>query len=75
MLIVRDYNNIKNTINDDETKLFAEHLTYLENQIAPGMRKINWGSNADFFVQHIRQDCKFVFLKVKKFQNNVQKIR
>jgi dynein heavy chain len=26
MLIVRDYNNIKMTISDDQTKLFAEHL-------------------------------------------------
>jgi hypothetical protein len=31
MLIVRDYNNIKMTISDDETKLFQEHLQYLEN--------------------------------------------
>jgi dynein heavy chain len=74
MLIVRDYNNIKMTISDDQTKLFAEHLQYLENQIAPGIKKFNWGSNAEFFVQSTRKECKLVYSKVKQFQNNVDKI-
>jgi dynein heavy chain len=74
MLIVRDYNNIKMTISDDETKLFAEHLSFLENQIAPGIKKFNWGSYADNFVQSCRGSCKNVYAKVKKFQTNVQKI-
>jgi dynein heavy chain len=30
MLIVRDYNNIKHTISDSETLLFAEHLGALD---------------------------------------------
>lgn len=75
MLIVRDYNNIKHTISDSETALFAEHLGALEMQISPGIRKFNWTSTADFFVNSVRKDCKMVYEQVKKFQNNVQKIQ
>jgi Dynein heavy chain, N-terminal region 1 len=44
MLIVRDYNNIKHTINEKEQSLFSEHLGILERTIEPGIRRHNWGS-------------------------------
>lgn len=74
MLIVRDYNNIKHTIEDKEVPLFQEHLGRLDAQILPGIRKYTWVSSADAFVNHCRSECKKVFEEVKAFQGNVQKI-
>mmetsp|Transcript_20727 Transcript_20727/g.31790 ORF Transcript_20727/g.31790 Transcript_20727/m.31790 type:complete len:322 (+) Transcript_20727:2434-3399(+) len=74
MLIVRDYNNIIHIINDKERLLFKEHLDYLDRTIEPGIRRHNWGSQADNFVYACRKECQDVFLNVKKFQNNVMKI-
>jgi hypothetical protein len=74
MLIVRDYNNIKHTINEKEQSLFSEHLGILERTIEPGIRRHNWGSQADNFVLACRGECLNVYLNVKTFQNNVQKI-
>lgn len=74
MLIVRDYNNIKFTINDQEAALFSDHLQYLEKTIEPGIRRHNWGSSVDNFVYNCRRECLAVYSNVKKFQNNQQKI-
>jgi len=67
MLIVRDYNNIKLTINDQEQLLFADHLHQLERQIEPGMRRYNWSNPADTFVFACRKECLEVFINVKQF--------
>jgi hypothetical protein len=74
MLIVRDYNNIKFTINDEEAALFSDHLNILEKTIEPGIRRHNWGSSVDNFVYNCRRECLDVYSNVKKFQNNQQKI-
>jgi dynein heavy chain len=74
MLIVRDYNNIIATINDKERSLFKEHLDILDRTIEPGIRRHNWGTQADNFVYACRKECQDVFLNVKKFQDNVMKI-
>ena len=74
MLIFRDYNTIIHTINDKEKSLFKEHLDILDRTIEPGIRRHNWGSQADNFVYACRKECQDVFLNVKKFQNNVMKI-
>jgi hypothetical protein len=74
MLIVRDYNNIKYTINEKEQSLFSEHLGMLERTIEPGIRRHSWGSQVDNFVYSCRKECNDVFLNVKKFQNNLSKI-
>ena len=74
MLIVRDYNNIIATINDKEKSLFKEHLDILDRTIEPGIRRHNWGTQADNFVYACRKECQDVFLNVKKFQDNVMKI-
>jgi hypothetical protein len=71
MLIVRDYNNIKHTIEDKEMPLFAEHLGRLDQSILPGLRKYTWAASADAFVGHCRSECKKVFEEVKVFQGNV----
>lgn len=70
MLIVRDYNNIKFMINDQEASLFNEHLMGLEKTIEPGIRRHNWGSSIDNFVYNCRRECQDVFINVQKFQNN-----
>ena len=67
MLIVRDYNTIIHTINDKEKSLFKEHLDILDRTIEPGIRRHNWGSQADNFVYACRKECQDVFLNVKKF--------
>jgi dynein heavy chain len=74
MLIVRDYNNIIVTIDEKERSLFKEHLDMLDRTIDPGIKRHNWGSNADNFVYACRKECQDVFLNVKKFQNNNMKI-
>jgi hypothetical protein len=47
MLIVRDYNNIIHTIDEGERPLFKDHLEILDRTIEPGIRRYNWGSQAD----------------------------
>lgn len=42
MLIVRDYNGIMQLINPKEKQLFNDHLSGLDKQIEPGVRKYNW---------------------------------
>lgn len=75
MLIVRDYNNIQHTINEEEAALFNDHLMYLEKTIEPGIRRHNWGSSVDNFVYNCRRECHDVYCNVKEFQNNQQEIR
>jgi dynein heavy chain len=65
MLIVRDYNNIKFTINEKEQALFSDHLMYLEKTIEPGIRRHNWGSQVDNFVYNCRRECLDVYSQVK----------
>jgi hypothetical protein len=74
MLIVRDYNNIKFTINEKEQALFSDHLMYLEKTIEPGIRRHNWGSQVDNFVYNCRRECLDVYSQVKQFQTNQEKI-
>ena len=58
MLIVRDYNMIIETISDSrERALFREHLDILDKTIEPGIRRHNWGANADMFVYNCRKEC------------------
>jgi dynein heavy chain len=75
MLIVRDYNTIIHTVSDEEKSLFKEHLDILDRTIDPGIRRHNWGSQADNFVYACRKECQDVFLNVKKFQSNVAKVQ
>jgi len=75
MLIVRDYNTIIYTVNEEEKSLFKEHLDILDRTIDPGIRRHNWGSQADNFVYACRGECRDVFLNVKKFQSNVAKVQ
>ena len=74
MLIVRDYNNIKFMINQDEADLFSDHLQTLEKQIDPGIKRHNWSSSIDNFVYNCRRECQGVFSNVQMFQNNQKKI-
>ena len=74
LLIVRDYNNIKLTITELEAPLFKEHMEQLDKIIEPGIVRHNWVQNVDNFVWNCRKECMDVLSKVKKFQNNYNKI-
>jgi hypothetical protein len=50
MLIVRDYNGIMQIINQKEKDLFNDHLSQLDKFIEPGVRRFNWLTQADAFV-------------------------
>jgi dynein heavy chain len=67
MLIVRDYNTIIHTINEQEKSLFKEHLEMLDQPIEKGIKKLNWEKSDDKFMMHCRKECQDVFKKVKMF--------
>jgi dynein heavy chain len=74
MNIVRDYNKIMHQINDAEKNLFSEHLLGLDSIIEPGIRRHNWGSHADGFVNGCKKECQKVFNQVMSFQTNNMEI-
>jgi dynein heavy chain len=71
MNIVRDYNKIMHQINDKEKSLFTEHLMQLDSIIEPGIRRHNWSSQTDTFVNSCKRECDDVFKNVLKFQSNL----
>ena len=63
LMVVRDYNNILNSLDAQERKLFADRIRYLEKRIAPGVHKLNWvstKSHLDYYVREARKYCKEV---------------
>ena len=75
MLIVRDYNNIMNLINEKEKQLFSEHLQLLDGNVSNGIRRLQWINNADPFVHACRGSCRSTLMKIKAFQENDNQIR
>lgn len=58
MITVRDYNNIVVLINDRERKLFEEHLGTLNKAYESGLKKHNWKTSQDGFINNCRSECK-----------------
>jgi dynein heavy chain len=74
MLIVRDYNGIMQIINQKEKDLFNDHLSQLDRFIEPGIRKFNWTTQADAFVNQCRTNCLENFKKINDFQTRHTKV-
>jgi dynein heavy chain len=68
MLIVRDYNNIMNMINDREKSLFKEHMAELDKFINRGISFYSWNGNAESFAIQCRNNCETTLNKIKIFQ-------
>jgi dynein heavy chain len=74
MLIVRDYNGIMQIISQKEKELFADHLNGLDKHIEPGIRRFNWLTQADAFVQQCRSNCGEKFKQINDFQTRNTKV-
>jgi len=76
MLVVRDYNSIVDELNDDERRLFAEHMKMVDRKIAPGLSKLNWAEKSvkEWFVRTCRQKCQEVYDLVLLFHENNERI-
>lgn len=76
MLVVRDYNQIIESMDDTEKKLFKQHLELTERVIYPGLVKLKWSSKGilEAFVRDCRRSCSELFTKLKIFKDNTAKI-
>jgi len=52
MIVVRDYNQIIDFMDENERKLFTEHLAATDKVIQPGISRFKWSSksNVDSFL-------------------------
>ncbi|KAJ3127608.1 Dynein heavy chain 2, axonemal, partial [Nowakowskiella sp. JEL0407] len=57
ILVVRDYNNIMETLSPEENLLFRERIRFLDRKIGPGLSKLTWASKGitDYFVKECRR--------------------
>ena len=80
MLVVRDYNAIIDSMDDQEKKLFKQHLELTEKVINTGVsvgnKKLKWNSKMalEGFVRDCRKSCLDLSLKISTFKHNMQKI-
>jgi len=76
MLVVRDFNNIIDYMNDLERKLFKQHLEQVDKDINPGTLRLRWSAKniLDGFVRGCRRSCNELYLKLKMFKTNTEKI-
>lgn len=80
MLVVRDYNAIIDSMDDNEKKLFKQHLEMTEKVINTGVsvgnKKLKWNSKMalEGFVRDCRRSCAELSNKISVFKNNMQKI-
>ena len=47
MVVVRDYNQIIDFMDDNERNLFAEHLAATDKVIQPGISRFKWSSRSN----------------------------
>lgn len=69
MLIVRDYNNIMNLINEAERSLFKEHMFELDKIINRGINQYTWNMDVGGFSSSCRNNCELTLKKIKIFQS------
>ena len=78
MLAVRDYNLIVQRLEEDEKKLFAQHLMELYGKIMKNMHKYKWSTlqNQKFFqtVRDWRSSCEQVYNLVERYKRNIATI-
>eukprot|EP00981_Chlorochromonas_danica_P004175 scaffold838_cov160-Ochromonas_danica.AAC.12 len=71
MLIVRAYNDIIRDINNDERRLFLDHIRKLDRRVGQGMSKITWQNRnmIDIYVKDCCGHCHEVHGLVKEFKD------
>ena len=77
MVVVRDYNQIIDFMDDNEKNLFAEHLAATDKIIQPGISRFKWSSRSNiesFLGRGCRITCSDLFGKLKAFKANTEKI-
>ena len=69
LLVVRDYNNIIETLKPEEHWLFRERIRFLDRKINPGLTNLTWASKGitDFFVKECRRHSHDVQIMVSEF--------
>lgn len=77
MVVVREYNQIIDFMDDNERKLFAEHLQAANRIIQPGITRFKWSSKANvdsFLSRTCRGICSDLYNKLKEFKANTDRI-
>ena len=77
MVVVREYNQIIDFMDENERNLFAEHLQATDKIIQPGISRFKWSSksNVDSFLNRsCRNSCQDLYNKLKAFKGNTEKI-
>ncbi|CAH8498261.1 unnamed protein product [Heterobilharzia americana] len=69
LVVVRDYNRILNSLNDDERALFRERIKILDKKLAPGLVKLHWTVKGlvEMFVNDCRTQAYRLQLKVDEY--------
>jgi dynein heavy chain len=73
MIVVREYNQIIDFMDENERNLFAEHLQATDKIIQPGISRYKWSSktNVDSFLgRSCRGSCSELYNKLKEFKAN-----
>lgn len=79
LLVVRDYNNILETLSAEEHQLFRERIRFLDRKMSPGLTSLTWGSKGitEYFVKECRRHSHDVQVTVTDFiesNNKIQKL-
>eukprot|EP00106_Octopus_bimaculoides_P014248 XP_014781690.1 PREDICTED: dynein heavy chain 2, axonemal-like [Octopus bimaculoides] len=76
LLVVRDYNRIINSLNQNERGLFKERIKFLDKKISPGLSKLTWNSKGttDSFITECRNTAEKIQLKIDCFKADNLKI-
>ncbi|KAI8894261.1 dynein heavy chain and region D6 of dynein motor-domain-containing protein [Globomyces pollinis-pini] len=69
LLVVRDYNNICETLSRLEHNLFKERIRFLDRKINPGLTSLTWDSKGitDFYIKECRRHITDVQKIVNEF--------
>jgi dynein heavy chain len=70
LLAVEDYNSIISSMDEVETRLFADVIRRLDRRIAPGLVKMTWMTKnvKDYFLKDARRACLEVMTVLKSFK-------
>jgi dynein heavy chain len=76
LLVVRDYNDIIETLSPAEHLLFKERIRFIDRKIHPGLTNLNWDSKGvtDFFIKECRRHLNDIQKIVAEFLESNQKI-
>lgn len=77
LLVVRDYNTILETLNQEEHNLFKERIRFLDRKINPGLTNLTWASKGitEYFVKDCRKYSSDVQHIVTDFSDSVNSIQ